>query len=403
MMLLRAWSIVGLLWMAAPLAAGEFKFRAVELPTRLGVGYAVEAVDMNNDQKLDLVIVDQDRVIWLENPSWKEHVIIEGQTKRDNVCIAAADIDGDGRLDFALGADWTLNTERGGTIQWLQRPEQLGPRWTVHPIGEEPTVHRMQFADFDGDGRPELIVAPLLGRNTTRPLFHESGVRILSYKIPADPVRDEWQPEVINDELHVTHNILATDLTGDGQLDLVVVSFEGVSLLERDAQGKWTRTLIGEGNQATRESRGASEIKRGKLADGGDYLATIEPWHGFQVVVYTREKDQPVRSLWKRHVLDDSLKWGHAVYTANLDGDADEELVIGVRDNKEGGAPRGIRIYDPQDVAAGKWERTIIDAGGVAVEDAATADLNGDGLIDIIAVGRATHNVKIYFNETGKE
>src|SRR5690606_31258977 len=103
------------------------------------------------------------------------------------------------------------------------------------------------------------------------------------------------------------------------------------------------------------------------------------------------------------HVLDEDLKWGHAVDCANLDDDADEELVIGVRDNKSDTAPRGIRIFDPQDALAGKWSRTLIDSGAVAVEDAATADLNADGRTDIIAVGRATHNVKIYFNETGKE
>lgn len=394
--------MIGILLAAAPLGAVEFQFRAVELPTKLGVGYAVDALDMNADRKPDLVIVDKERVIWLENPSWKEHVILQGRTKKDNVCLAPADIDGDGRLDFALGADWTVNTEQGGTIQWLERPDKLGGRWKIHPIGEEPTVHRMRFADFTGDGRPELIVAPLLGRNTTRPLFHESGVRILCYEIPADPIHDAWKPEVVTDDLHVTHNIFPTDLTGDGRLDLLVVSFEGVSLLERDADGKWTRTLIGEGNQAMRAPRGASEIKRGKLAGGGDYLATIEPWHGFQVVVYTREKDQPVRSLWKRHVLDEDLKWGHAVYCANLDGDADEELVIGVRDTKNADFLRGVRVYDPQNAAAGEWTRTMVDPGGVAVEDAAVADLDGDGRTDIAAVGRATHNVKIYFNETGK-
>jgi hypothetical protein len=36
----------------------------------------------------------------------------------------------------------------------------------------------------------------------------------------------------------------------------------------------------------------------------------------------------------------------------------------------------------------------------VAVEDLAVGDMNNDGRADIVAVGRATHNAKIYFNET---
>jgi hypothetical protein len=42
----------------------------------------------------------------------------------------------------------------------------------------------------------------------------------------------------------------------------------------------------------------------------------------------------------------------------------------------------------------------MIDDGGMATEDLTVADLNGDKQPDIIASGRATRNVKIYWNET---
>jgi hypothetical protein len=194
-------------------------------------------------------------------------------------------------------------------------------------------------------------------------------------------------------------------LDRDGQVDLLVVSFEGVTLLEQAKSGAWQSTRIGVGNQESSASRGASEIKRGGLANGEDYIATIEPWHGHQVVVYTRPNSPRPTSgdwLWTRHVLDDDLLWGHAVWCANLDGDADEELIIGVRDDKSDTARRGLRLYDPEDAASGRWRRYVVDPGSVAIEDLAAADLNGDGRTDIVAVGRQTHNVKIYWNETGR-
>src|SRR5690348_13957894 len=144
------------------------RFRVQEIETGLKVGYAVLLVDLNGDGKKDIVVVDTQRVVWYENPTWKRRTVIEGQTKPDNVCIAAYDIDGDGQIDLALGADWKpFNTIEGGTLQWLKRGKTLDEPWTLYPIDTEPTVHRIRFADIDGDGKAELVVGPLMGRNST--------------------------------------------------------------------------------------------------------------------------------------------------------------------------------------------------------------------------------------------
>ncbi|MEI7687919.1 MAG: VCBS repeat-containing protein [Planctomycetota bacterium] len=379
-------------------AAQEFKFKPQEIEKNLSVGYAVTLVDVDGDGKKDIVVVDTNRVLWYQNPTWKPRVMIQGGTKPDNVCIAAHDIDGDGKIDFALGADWKpFNTASGGTLHWLKRGPTLEDPWTLYPIDTEPTVHRIRFIDIDGSGQPALVSVPLMGRNATAKANWMDGqpVRVTAYRIPKDPTRDRWTPDVLDESLHVVHNFAGIPGSGKGQ-DILAASYEGVSLLS-NANGKWTARRIGAGNQADlTKNRGASEIKQGTLKGGRKFIATVEPWHGNQVVVYTEPTDP--KGMRVRNVIDDELKWGHGVWTADLDGDGSDELIIGVRD--DGGAQKkGVRIYRATDERGSKWSRQIIEDGGVAVEDLAAADLDGDGRVDIVAVGRATKNARIYWNQ----
>jgi hypothetical protein len=394
---------------AAALSAGPApgpgafpSFEKTEVDTSLRVGYAVLVADIDGDGRRDIVVVDTTRVVWYQNPTWKRRVITEGVTKPDNVSAAAYDIDGDGKLDLALAADWRpFNTKSGGTLQWLRRGKTLDEPWTVFPIGEEPTVHRIRFAPLDGSGKHALIAAPLMGRGSSAKNNWTDGspVRLLAYRIPKDPTRDRWVPEVIDESLHVLHNFLPVSSwylrTGS---DFLTASYEGVSVLNHDPP-RWTPHRLGAGNQENPAgSRGASEVREGRLKDGTSFIAAVEPWHGHQLVVYTPGADRT--ALWQRRVLDDRLKWGHAVWCADLDGDGSDEIVLGVRDNLSGkpGERCGVRVYRATGDGWKTWERHLIDEGGVAVEDLTAADLDGDGRTDLVAVGRQTHNLVIYRN-----
>lgn len=383
------------------------KFRTQEIDAGLKIGYAVVIADINGDKKPDILVVDQFQVVWYENPTWKKRVILDGKTKPDNVCAAVLDIDGDGQLDIVLGAGWQpTDTKNAGTLQWLKRGKSLDEPWTMYPIPcDEPTVHRVRAIDIDGDGKPEIVHVPLQGRECTAKGNWTDGraVRVIAYKVPANPEKPEsWKPMVLSDELHTAHNFAPWPAPLPGKPpSILCASYEGVSVIHA-VGADWKTDRIHEGNQANPKSnRGASEIKPGKIGTR-QVIATIEPWHGNQVVTYTPNDE---KKAWDRHVIDEQLRWGHAVWFADLDGDGSDELLIGVRDNPNPKAGDkhaekwGVRVYKCTDGTGAAWTRQLVDEGGVAVEDLATADLDGDGRIDIVAVGRATKNCRIYWNQ----
>ncbi len=375
---------------AAGRAAEMPRFEALTIDPDIGkVCYAVSPADVNGDGKPDIVAVSENRIQWYENPTWTKHVILENQTELDNVCLAAHDIDGDGKIDFALGAGWT----KIGTIQWITRQADPKAKWAVHFIGKELSLHRMSFADVLGKGRPQLVLSPLLKTDG-------AGVRFEALEIPANPKTDRWPATILDESLNRMHAHTHVDWDRTAPIDSIVGAAEGAFLVSRKADGTFAKRLLGTGAAGDAlEARGTGEVKVGRwnAKSGQKFLATIEPMHGNQVVFYHGGADSI--EPWSRHVIDTTLKQGHAVWCADLDGNGRDEIIVGHREPGPGPVVGpGLYVYENGGEDPNGWKKHVIDDGGVAVEDAFAADFNGDGRPDLVAGGRATHNVKLYWN-----
>ncbi len=379
-------------------------WRVSQIASDLTVGYAVHICDLNGDGKADVLILDSRRIVAFYGPDFKPTEIARDFAKPDLVCITSLDIDGDGRLDLVVGADWKpFNTKSGGTIQWLRQPGKEGEKWTVTPITEEPTIHRIKTADLDGDGKPEVIAVALMGYEASAKANWMDGrpVRVLSLKPGANPKSDPWLVQSLDQSLHVVHNFLPIKEPGKDPF-VITASYEGLGRLVLNKKGLEGKVVpLHAGNQEKPSSnRGASEVARGKNTSGNEMFATVEPWHGNQIVAY----EQNPNKLWTRTVLDEQLKWGHAVSIADLDNDGVDEVIAGIRDNlsENPGKRRGVRIYRRNKVDPSQWMVFVLEDGGVAVEDLVIGDLDGDGLKDIVVSGRATQNARIYFQNPQK-
>jgi len=379
---------LSLLVLTQTASAKKLQFQKSVIDPNIGkVCYAVTAADVDGDNRLDIVAISEREAMWYRNPDWKKHVMISDAVTKDHVCITAGDIDGDGKVDFAMGAGWPKN---GGEIFWIQRSKSLQSPWKVHPIGAEAWTHRMRFADVLGTGRKQLVVTPLNGDGN-------NGIRLLAYPIPEKPADSNWTPTVMNRSFNRAHNQWHVNLSGGNKPDATIVaSQEGLNLLQRSADGGFSVTRITEGATAGQPTqRGSGEVKHGTF-HGQIMLAAIEPMHGNQVVVYLGNK---LNSQMKRLVLDDSLAQGHAIWCADLDGDGSDEVIAAHREPKKDGTAPGIYLYQATDSSGEQWKRSQLDSP-IACEDLWCADFNDDGRIDILAGGRATHDVNLYLNTT---
>jgi hypothetical protein len=146
--------------------------------------------------------------------------------------------------------------------------------------------------------------------------------------------------------------------------------------------------LIGLGASGTPPKSGSSEVHVGRFRDGRRFLATVDPWHGAEVSVRPEVAKSPL-AFGTRVVIDASLREGHALWVADVDGDGDDEILAGYR-----GPGTSVLAFD-HDPASNTWTRTVVD-DAIAAQDLRGGDLDGDGLPDVVAVGGASKNVVWY-------
>ncbi len=359
----------------------EPKFEAQEIDSAVSIGYGLAIGDVDGDGKDDILLADKKQIVWYRNGSWEKHIIAENLTASDNVCIAARDLDGDGKVEIAVGAQWnpgeTSDTTKSGAVFYLLRPDDPTQRWTPKQLHHEPTTHRMRWVK---DGKSYyLVVAPLHGRGNAG--GEGAGVKVIAYEYPKNPT-GEWNYTVIDESMHLTHNL---DVVGEKSSEKILLGGkEGVTTLQQSGRDWENKKMELPGNG------GVGELRMGTNAEKNRFLATIEPMHGNQVVAYDL-------SAGTRTVLNDQLKDGHALVVGDFLGLGSDQIAVGWRVPNEAG-DFGVKLFVQKNNSFTEFEEHWIDQNGMACEDLQAADLDGDGKPELIASGRSSKNLKIYWN-----
>ena len=357
------------------------KFEPQVIDDQVEIGYGLVLGDVDGDGKTDVILCDKREISWFRNPDWKEATVVKNLTLRDHVCVAAADLDGDGKVEIAAGAQWnpgeTSDLAQSGAVFYLERPAEAGAPWKPVALPHDPTTHRMRWVPAHRGH--ELVVLPLHGIGN-KDGVGENTVKVRAHRV--DPAKaaeaSAWTDGVLGAKLHVTHNF---DFR-DG--DLYIGGAEGIV---REKSGGSESTVLVTPENSTPPTRGVGEI-----AKGSDFIAAVEPFHGNDLVVY-RDAGE---GKWTRTLLTDSLNQGHALGVADFNGDGREDVVVGWR-NPDAEGHVGVKLFFQKE--DGGWHPPFWVARDlVASEDLKIADLDQDGRPDIVVSGRNSKNLMIFWN-----
>lgn len=364
------------------LAEIGFQEQTIDSEIQIGYGLAVGRVD--SDELPDILLADKREIVWYQNPGerhlpWTKHVMARNLTANDNVCIAARDITGDGLVEVAVGANWnpgeTSDTEASGASFYLQRPQDPTKPWDPKPLPDhEPTTHRMHWLEYDG--KFALAVLPLHG------VDNQSGagntVSIGLYDVAGEAPTLVHR---VDTKMHMTHNFEFLTDSELGTAEFMLVA--GKEGYRASLPNQQTLPVVG-----PEQSKGGGEVRRYPIAQRA--FVGIEPMHGTDVVFY-RELSA---GQWKRELIDGRLSQGHALAAADLLGSSQPDIVAGWRGKDDDGKV-GIKVYE---ATAEGWKAHVL-TDRVACEDLKLADLDDDGKLDVVAAGRATKNVVIFWNQ----
>jgi hypothetical protein len=287
---------------------------------------------------------------------------------------AVMDIDGDGNPDLVFGGDW-----QSSEVWWWENPyPHFDPKipWKRHVIkkGGATQHHDQVFGDFLGTGKPQLA------------FWNQGAKKIFLAEIPADPRHAESWPmtEIFSGEAGVSRKtafqypegMAAIDIDGDGQVDLL-------------AGNLWFKHRGGKKFEAIQIGTIGGRIAAGHFKPGKYPQVVIAPGDGIGPLRWYECTGNPENTKdWEGHdLLERDMIHGHSLQVADIDGDGNLDIFAAemakwsenakTPDNPN--ATAWIFYGDGQ----GGFRKTVF-ATGIGFHEARVADLNGDGLMDIL-------------------
>ena len=343
--------------------------------------------DFNHDGKLDISAGS----VYYAAPDWKMQVVAEKAEEYDphgyshSFCNFADDLNGDGWTDL-LVVDFP-----GQQTWWLENPQAAGGAWKRHVATPVTNNESPTYLDVDGDGRRELVCA-----FSPDPKDVEGPQRRMGIVFRGQKGDEPWPIRGISAAAapcttKFTHGLGIGDLNGDGRKDVLVKDGWWESPADASAS-EWVFHPV-------RLSEDCAQMHVFDFDGDGDADVLSSAAH--RVGIWWHEQTP---EGFKTHEIDRSFSQTHALEMADINGDGLPDFVTGKRWWAHG--PKG--DIDPEAPAVMYWFELSRQDGkpvwtphqfdhdsGVGTQFE-VADVNGDGLLDVVTSNKKGVN---YFQQ----
>lgn len=271
---------------------------------------------------------------------------------------------------------------------WWQNINGIGTQWIIHVIFnnnvDDNYVISVYPADIDGDGDNDVFAGALINGMTPSYYF--------CWFENFDGSGTDWHEHIIEQQIVITPDfVYSTDIDDDGDNDALLSSYVSGSILwweNEDGSGSsWIQHVI-DGNVENPKCVYSADV------DGDsdkDVIGAV--WVGDAISWW--ENENGIGTSWIEHTIDDTFDGANWVYPDDIDGDDDMDVI-------------GAAVYDDEitwwenfDGSGTVWVEHVVDDNFDAANSVCSSDLDGDGDMDILGAAVYADEITWWENENG--